>query len=549
MPPAATGIPRTGDVAVKSLAMMLALVLLGLGAIPASAQDELVAKAREAREAGRLQEAADLLEEAYAKIKKNREALQILADCNLKLGDTGRAMDYAQKALELDEKDLESLRLAAVAFCARAEAKKQEPGATSGSINGLYEDGISFMDRYLELAAGDAEILSLKGQTLYNLSRFAESVASLAKAVEADPENVDTYYFLARTQRAGGEAEAAMATFDRAIARHPDLAWLYLEKGHTVGSAQTEEAVLAAAPIYGAALAAKQLDPTTRTEATNAIWGILGTREKFAEAEALCSAWAEAHPDDAYAYWWEGFYRTRQKRDQDALESFAKSFKVSQGELGSAALEAGFCKWRMGDLESAAQWMVKAQGASIKNWTGDKNRSPVAQIVLMAKTYADKGDLAKGAKFLEDYGLKADPNEWWVLNSLGFWLRDYGASLTGDRSKEVCRKSASYYERACTAVADDPTASATERAQVHNDCGVLFHWPQYHIEDLAKGVAYYEKALKYDPNYLDALENLGLCMNILNRYEEAIPLFEKVLKQQPQRVVSRRGLAKAKREL
>ncbi len=537
----------------KSLAMMLALVLFGLGAIWAPAQDEVVAKAREARDAGRLQEAADLLEEAYAKIKKNCEALQILADCNLKLGDTGRAMDYAQKALDLDEKDLQSLRLAAMAFCARAESKKGDPGATSGSINGLYEDGISFMDRYLKLRPDDAEVLSLKGQTLYNLSRFEDSARCLAKSVEADPDNVDNYYFLARSLRAAGEAEAAAEAFDRAIARFPQLAWLYLEKGHAVGSAQTEEAMLAAVEVYGAALTAKELDATTRTEATNAIWGILGTRENFAKAEALCSAWAAAHPDDPYAHWWEGFYRTRQKRDEDALASFEKSFKTSGGELGSAAAEAGYCQWRMGKLEEAGQWMAKAQGASIKNWSYEtaqaKSGAPVAQIVVMAKTYADQGDLAKAAKFLEDYGLKADPDEWWVLNSLGFWLRDYGASLSGSRSKEVCRKSASYYERACTAVTDDPTAGASERAQVHNDCGVLFHWPQYHIEDLAKGVEYYKKALEFDPNYLDALENLGLCMNLLNRYEEAIPLFEKVLAQQPQRIVSRRGLEKAKREL
>ena len=77
-----------------------------------------------------------------------------------------------------------------------------------------------------------------------------------------------------------------------------------------------------------------------------------------------------------------------------------------------------------------------------------------------------------------------------------------------------------------------------------NDTGVIY---DYQLGNVEKGVEYYRQALQNDPEYKDALENLGLCFNKLGKYEEAIPLFQKVLDQEGGRVVSRRGMSEAKK--
>jgi Tfp pilus assembly protein PilF len=66
------------------------------------------------------------------------------------------------------------------------------------------------------------------------------------------------------------------------------------------------------------------------------------------------------------------------------------------------------------------------------------------------------------------------------------------------------------------------------------------------------GMKYYMRAAALEPEsratsigWIDANENMGICMNALGKYEEAIPYLKKVLKQQPNRRVSLRQLRRA----
>ena len=77
-----------------------------------------------------------------------------------------------------------------------------------------------------------------------------------------------------------------------------------------------------------------------------------------------------------------------------------------------------------------------------------------------------------------------------------------------------------------------------------NDTGVIY---DYQLGNMEKGLDYYRQALQHDATYIDALENLALCFNKLGKYEEAIPLFQKVLEQDGGRAVARRGMSEAKK--
>ena len=43
-----------------------------------------------------------------------------------------------------------------------------------------------------------------------------------------------------------------------------------------------------------------------------------------------------------------------------------------------------------------------------------------------------------------------------------------------------------------------------------------------------EAIEWYDKALKIDPNYVDALNNKGIALNNLGKYQEAIEWYDKV---------------------
>ena len=514
----------------------------------AAGQEELLTQVREARSAGNHARVVQLIGAALEgddidALLASPELLRGYADAFYNLGEAGKAVTWAAKAVTLEPGNLEGQRIAALAFYWYAEAAKSDPGATSGKINGLYEESLAFLDDGLKLAPADEELLTLRAHTLYWLERHEESALAFALARKVAEDPAAMIPFEIREWRLAGQPDKALAIVESGLKQKP-TAWLQAQKAGLLLALKDEAGALQA---WKAALGRSDLDAQTAGEISTGIWNVLGSGKRYGEALELVKAWTAGSHQDANALWWRGYYRRLLEQDADAAKDFMESYQVSGKTLASAAMEAAWAFQRLGQADRALEWFVKA-GETPWNW-GHPDNSPARQMAALANSLNGSGKSKEAIGILEQHALKASPDDWVVLNLLGWLYRDLGGAQRGAKGRELCRKSADYYERACEAVQADTTATDTNRAGVLNDTGVLFHFPQYQIDDVAKGVEYYRRALSCDGTYKDALENLGLCLNLLGKYEEAVPLFEKVLAQEPGRRVSMGGLAAARKAL
>lgn len=62
-------------------------------------------------------------------------------------------------------------------------------------------------------------------------------------------------------------------------------------------------------------------------------------------------------------------------------------------------------------------------------------------------------------------------------------------------------------------------------------------------EDFRKAIDYYEKAVKIDPNFAFAYDNMGLCFRRVNEFDNAIEAYEKSLKIDPNGVMPLQNIA------
>lgn len=518
------------------------LALLALTLAPLVAQDDVVAKAEGLHKDGKVQEAADLLTGQWDALLKNAKGLALLARCHYELGDCDRAMQVIVKASSLDAANAGYQKLAAQIFWARAQEAKDAPGATQGKIDSYYEEALSFVLAAIKLDGKDLESITLAGELAWNLSRFSDSAAHYEAAALLEPGESDHLFFAARGHRAAKNFGKAIEDLDKALKIKPDAAYLWRDKGHVTMESGGALAADQAIPFYQSALTCKEVDLETIQQVGDAIWALRGAMGDHAGGQKVMEAWAKAHPGEARAKWWVGYYLAQQKQWKEALASFTAAFEAWNGAYPDAALEAGNCALALGDLPAAAEWWGKAQ----KGFAENDARGCNALLTALGPLF-EASKFADAIAALERYAKIAPPN-FSVYNNLGFALREFG-SMKNRESKQAARdlwtRSKDWYEKASAEVLKT-AADATTKAQTLNDTGLMFH---YHLEDIASGVKYYRRALELDPNFGDAIENLAICCNIMGKFDEALPLLEKLLKEQPGRGVALRELAKAKKGL
>ena len=83
---------------------------------------------------------------------------------------------------------------------------------------------------------------------------------------------------------------------------------------------------------------------------------------------------------------------------------------------------------------------------------------------------------------------------------------------------------------ACTPVKNrsetgEPRSAIENRARIHTDLGAAY----YELEDFARALKSYVKALELVPGYLGAMVNAGHSLRMLGRYDEAMRMGQQVL--------------------
>lgn len=546
---------------IRSILIACFMVCSGL----AVAQEGPVERARAALEAGNPSRAMEILEAEYSSIKENVDAVALLADCALQSGAFDSGISYSLRVIALAPDRLDGHRIAAQSFYWRAEEAKTEPSSTSARVNGFYEESVTSCTEYLKRDPKNLDIWNLKGHAFYWLERHKESAEAFEAAAKLDPKSVDILSNLARAYGLAKDDAKMSATMDRAMTLDPQNGALNLSKAQFLAASGTPEAMAAAADACAAGLKKRNVTWETGNGSAGFILNAYGKDGSWDKAVAAMDGWVKAHPEDGAAWWWHGDTLFRAGQVDKAAQSFEKSWKVSRESLASSARSVGHCYWRLACplneknepdyrkadkalASKAFQWFAKAQ--AVRNWDwAYAGSEPVTDMFNLFIGLQANGHLDYAVQEIEKTCLPSAPESWMLLNILGLYYRDAGGAAGGAKGKEWCAKSAQYYESASRSVLADANASGPQKAQILNDTGLLFHFPQYQINDLEKGMEYYRKALSHDANYIDANENFAICLNALGKHEEAIPYLETVLKAEPGRRVSRNQLEIAKRGL
>jgi tetratricopeptide (TPR) repeat protein len=528
------------------------------------AQDEEVAKASAAMKAEDYDSAISILEAVYEQVAVNKAALQMLTEAYVKGGHYGKALDTAVRLADLDSSNPEAYRLGAIAFYWSAEEAKQDAVPDGSRIEGFFEESVIMNRKYLELKPKDVDQWSLLGHANNGLGRWKDAAKAFATCAELQPDEAGHLLNAVVAYRADSDFDAAVKTLDKGLAKNAEDPTLLRAKAETLILKDTDAGKDEAGSILAKALASKSIEPAAAGECANLLWRAFGPRSSWQPALAATKGWVAAHPADKTAWWWQGFYEGRAGDHKASLASLTKSWELSKRTLATAATEAAAACFNlaappgsdgqpdgsridMKRMNEAFQWLCKAHLVEGWNWS-DPATSPMGRLQGYFIFLINNGKLKEGAGLIENTVIKEVKDSWRMYNNLGLFYRDEGESKGGSVGKELCKKSAAYYSRAVDLVVDDPAATGPEKAQILNDAGLLYHFPQYQIRDIDKGMGLYERALTFDPNYIDANENMGIVLNSLGRFKDAIPYLEKAIAlSKDGRPVSRRELQRAKR--
>jgi tetratricopeptide (TPR) repeat protein len=315
----------------------------------------------------------------------------------------------------------------------------------------------------------------------------------------------------------------------------PGEGWIPAERGAVhLRAGQREEAIRA----FTDAVKAASLDPSTSRSVGMQVWDLFGIHRDFEGGHAFVASWLKAHAEDPHAWWWRGYLHELAAEAGDAEAAYRKSWELSGRKHGEAALHLGLYAARRGD-EKAATPLLEASlrlGARPRPET----LPAVEALIGIAGTHMEKGRLPRAIELLKG-ALPFAADHPLLRQNIGFFLRELGSQEAAkrnlSRAKALWKESAEHYVIAAEQILQSEH-TPNRKAQVLNDTGLMFH---YHLESLDRGIAYYERALEHDPEYLDALENMGVAMGQKGRWQDALGWFDRVLALAPGRGVSVAG--------
>jgi tetratricopeptide (TPR) repeat protein len=495
------------------LVLLVALVVQPVAAQNGDAKAKLqqvLASAQQAYDQKRLEQAEEILNEARSLVHDDAKAVMLRAQVNFELGEFGKAETFAGRATELAPNDVEAKLLRSKSLFQQAEAAKASPLNSGTRINAFYEGAIVELDKVAKIKPDHPELMALKAECLFWLDRVPEAIELWEARRKAKPDDPEPLLRIAQMQlRLKNEDAALKAATDGLVTKGPS---------------------------------------SLRGDLAGVVFAVLNPRGKLAEMFAAFKAWNAAHPDDPQAYLWMGYTRAVEKNFDEAVTLYQKGFDVSGKKHSGIALETGNVLFARGDaakgdLPKAAEWYGTA--LKLQSAWNDPVNNPLVRLNAVAGSFVQKGEYAKGIEILEKHALPGGLSDRDTMNNLGLFYRDW-ADRGGRRAEGKAKneKALEYYLKASKLVLDDETATPKQKAQVLNDTGVIY---DYQLGDLEKGIDYYRQALKQDGTYIDALENLARCFNKLGKYEEAIPLFQKVLDKEPARRVSLTGMSEARK--
>lgn len=179
---------------------------------------DLLQRALQLHNAGRVQEAISLYTKVLPQQKRNPQLLYLLGTANLQIGK-----------LELGVKQLkQSLKLG-----------PNNPFALNNLGTALYDlkrldEALASYDKALALKPDYVEAYNNRGNALNDLKRLGEALASYDKALAQNPNYAEAHFNRGNALYALKRPDEALASYDRAVACRPDYVEAHNNRGNVL---------------------------------------------------------------------------------------------------------------------------------------------------------------------------------------------------------------------------------------------------------------------------------------------------------------------------
>lgn len=493
-----------------------ALLLLLAGGL--EGQQTPLQEARAHLQAGKPQAALEVLRGLGRRRARRADVLRLATEVHHALGNHLQVVNQAGRYLAKQPGDAQVLVWQGEALLALGQ--RRGPDTEDGRA--YVEQALGAAKEALQTGTGPPGAVTLEARALLALGRPDAALEAARRAADRNPDVLRRRLLVALVLEARGEPGEAVALLRSLEKKHPGAGWIPCERG-LIHERQGQEAE--ARRAFARALRAPDLDAARRRVAGERVWLHWARRRDWEGAREVVQGWLESHPRDPLAHWWRGYLAELQGRTAKARGWFERAWELSGGELGRAALHLGHLLAE-DDEERAVELLGEAVRLATRPRPGIMSAED--RLIALAKEHFLGGRLRRAAGILRSAAQHRTRHHT-LLQNLGYVLRELGSRVQKEgheeEALELWKEAARHYVRASELVLESGEPERV-KAQILNDTGIMFH---YHLGQQVRGAAYYMQALEHDPDYVDALENLGQVACERKRWKEAVALFDRVL--------------------
>ncbi|MCC5944207.1 MAG: tetratricopeptide repeat protein [Bernardetiaceae bacterium] len=116
----------------------------------------------------------------------------------------------------------------------QASIKKQLDEARNLLAEENYEAALAVLNEAIKKNKREPDAYNMRGVVFFEQGDFAQAKDDFARAVKLNDKNYKYLYNLANAKRASGDLKGALADYDIALERNPDISEVYLNRGITL---------------------------------------------------------------------------------------------------------------------------------------------------------------------------------------------------------------------------------------------------------------------------------------------------------------------------
>lgn len=301
--------------------------------------EKRIAEALQLHQSGNFSEAQKIYTEILNTQPTNFSALQLTGMVYLQTGQHQAAIDYLNKAIQVNPQfaacyinrgiALQALQRFDEALQSYDAAIRIQPDYVEAysnrgvTLNALkqYDEALASYEKAITIKPTYADAYSNKGNTLHELKRYEEALICYQKALDLKPEFPDALLNQGNTLQDLKRFEEAITSYEKAITYKPDYAELY----YSIGNASQE------LKRYGIALACYEKVIRLKPHFIDGHLNrgvVLQKLKRFEEALATYDEVLRLHPNYAKALTNRGVVLKDLKRFDEALASYDQAIKI-----------------------------------------------------------------------------------------------------------------------------------------------------------------------------------------------------------------------------